>query len=147
MAELIAITYEESRRIYFEEQLRKAQNKVKYWAARVDRARPHNLRDEAHIKASEAGWEASFYRDALEALAATPKWISVSERLPQAFCSVLVYIPEEAPMPTVHEGYMADNGRWISTVYVREFEKVTHWMHLPEPPEEDTRCTINTWPD
>lgn len=69
--------------------------------------------------------------------AAAPKWISVEERLPQAFYSVLVYIPEEAPMPTVHEGYMADNGRWISTVYVREFEKVTHWMPLPEPPQEE----------
>ena len=69
--------------------------------------------------------------------AAAPKWISVEERLPEAFYSVLVYIPEEAPMPTVHEGYMADNGKWISTVYVREFEKVTHWMYMPEPPEED----------
>lgn len=68
---------------------------------------------------------------------AAPKWISVKERLPRAFYSVLVYIPEEAPMPTVHEGYMTDNGRWISTVYVREFEKVTHWMPLPEPPKED----------
>lgn len=69
--------------------------------------------------------------------AAQPKWISVEEMLPQAFYSVLVYIPEEAPMPTVHEGYMTDNGRWISTVYVREFEKVTHWMPLPEPPQEE----------
>lgn len=78
------------------------------------------------------------YKAGLEA--AAPKWISVEEKLPQAFYSVLVYIPGEAPLPTVHEGYMTDNGRWISTVYVREFEEVTHWMPLSEPPIDKTKA-------
>ena len=69
--------------------------------------------------------------------AAQPKWISVEERLPEEFHPVLVYMPNEAPLPTVHEGYRRRNGRWWAAWYARELEGVTHWMPLPEPPEED----------
>ena len=73
MIEIKAMTYEESRREYFEEQVRKAQRRIKYWDARIDRSRPHNMRDPAAMNASDAGWEYNFYKDALEALAAQPK--------------------------------------------------------------------------
>lgn len=74
------------------------------------------------------------WNDAVDAM---PKWISVKERLPEPFVSVLVHIPEEEPLPQVHEGYITPDGTWRSVLYVETYERVTHWMHLPEPPEGD----------
>lgn len=68
-------------------------------------------------------------------------WISVDERLPEPFHSVLVHMPQETPCPTVHEGYRTNDGCWYSAHFVREFDEVTHWMPLPEPPKEDAKCT------
>lgn len=66
------------------------------------------------------------------------RWIPVAERLPQNYISVLVYIPGETPLPTVHEAYIADDGEWRSfAVYGVENADVTHWMPLPEPPKEN----------
>lgn len=70
--------------------------------------------------------------------AAQPKWISVEERMPEPFVSVIVHMPQETPCPTVHEGYRTNDGRWYSAHFVREFDEITHWMPLPEPPKEDT---------
>lgn len=67
-----------------------------------------------------------------------PKWISVEDKLPQPFVSVLVYMPEESHLPTVHEGYLAEDGKWYASFYAREPFEVTYWMPLPEPPEEET---------
>lgn len=65
------------------------------------------------------------------------RWIPVAERLPQNYISVLVYIPMERPLPTVHEAYIGGDGEWHSSVvYGVENEDVTHWMPLLEPPKE-----------
>ena len=69
---------------------------------------------------------------------ATSDWISVEERLPEPFVSVLVYMPEERPLPTVHEGYIARDGKWYAHFFSRDPGEVTRWMPLPEPPKEDT---------
>ena len=69
--------------------------------------------------------------------AAQPKWISVKERLPEPFVSVLVHIPEEEPLPQVHEGYITPDGTWCSVLYVEAYDRVAHWMPMPEMPEED----------
>ena len=61
------------------------------------------------------------------------EWISVKERLPKPFVSVLVQMPEEAPCPTVREGFITDKGIWHSAWYDREPDEVTHWMLMPEP--------------
>lgn len=66
---------------------------------------------------------------------ATSEWISVEERLPDPFVSVLGYCPDEEPLPTVHECYLGGYGQWCSA-QMYDMEKVTHWMPLPEPPEE-----------
>ena len=63
------------------------------------------------------------------------RWISVSERLPEPFVSVLGYCPDEDPLPTVHEVYMNGFGQWTSA-QVYGMGNVTHWMPLPEAPEE-----------
>ena len=36
-------------------------------------------------------------------------WYALNERKPDPFVSVLVYMPSEDPLPTVHEGYMAED--------------------------------------
>lgn len=68
---------------------------------------------------------------------ATDKWISVNERLPKPFISVLVQMPLEEPCPTVREGFLTNNGTWYAGMYTREADEVTHWMPMPEPPEEE----------
>lgn len=79
-------------------------------------------------------------RDALSLIecleAAQPKWISVEERLPKPFVSVLVQMPGEEPHPTVKEGYISNEGVWVGGHFRREPDEVTHWMPFPEPPKE-----------
>lgn len=60
-------------------------------------------------------------------------WYSVDRQLPDAFKSVLVYTPGEAPFPTVHEGYYAEGG-WIIGCAALKFrtDEVTHWADMPE---------------
>ena len=76
-------------------------------------------------------------QESLEEKQATIDWISVEERLPEPFVSVLVYMPEERPLPTVHEGFLAREGVWYANHFDREPMEITHWMPLPEPPKEE----------
>lgn len=59
-------------------------------------------------------------------------WYTLEERIPTPFVSVLVYMPEEAPLPTVHEGYMADTGAWWSNGFDRKPKEISHWAEMPE---------------
>lgn len=68
--------------------------------------------------------------------AATPKWIPVEERLPEPFVSVVVHMPMEEPMPTVHEGFLVDEEKWYAAHFDRKKDEITHWMPLPQPPKE-----------
>ena len=63
------------------------------------------------------------------------EWVPVSERLPKPFMSVLVYMPGEVPYPTVHEGYISEDGVWMSYMFARELGEVTHWSEMPKLPE------------
>ena len=65
-----------------------------------------------------------------------PKWISVQERLPEAFVSVLVQMPGETPHPTVREGFISNDGIWCAGHFRRDPDEITHWAKMPEPPEE-----------
>lgn len=64
------------------------------------------------------------------------EWISVEERLPNSFVSVLVFMPGESPHLTVHEGFISDDGIWVSNHFIREPGEVTYWMPMPLPPDE-----------
>ena len=64
------------------------------------------------------------------------EWISVKDRLPKEFVSVLVYMPSEAPFPTVHEGYYVEKDEcFMVHICGSVYTSVTHWMPLPQPPK------------
>ena len=68
---------------------------------------------------------------------AEPKWIPVTERLPDVFKHVLVNIPGMYPHPTVQEAFREKNGMWYSNGFRYEADEITHWMPLPKPPTEE----------
>ena len=68
--------------------------------------------------------------DAMEEYASqfTPKWIKVTDRLPE----------DETVLFCTNMGYVSQafyDGAWIETFIGMEYTNVTHWMPLPEPPE------------
>ena len=63
------------------------------------------------------------------------EWISVDDRLPEPFVSVLVQMPGEEPFPTVREGFISNDGIWQSAMLRREPGEVTHWQPMPQPPK------------
>ena len=74
--------------------------------------------------------------DAIEELS-KPRWIPVTERLPEAGERVLCYcranIYEVMKMRT--DGDWVHNDQVYDSAYMSGF--VTHWMPLPEPPKEE----------
>ena len=63
-------------------------------------------------------------------------WINVKDMIPKPFVSVLVHMPEESPLPTVREGYLASDGVWVAGGFVRDPGEVTMWKPMPEAPKE-----------
>lgn len=83
-----------------------------------------------------AGWN-----DAVDAM---PQWISVEDEYPDSKLKVLVIAYENMwsggvfkLCPAVHTAYTRgeDEGWW--DWYTEEHLQVTHWMPLPEPPEDE----------
>jgi len=153
MAELETLTYEQARAEYFEELMKKAQRRMKYWEKRLDRTRPYNLMDEAHGKAADAGWEYNFYKDALEALennsfqyetgfvkgfeAAQPKWISIKEQLPTRELRVLTINGHGLIRIFGFFKRTEKAWTWIDDAgHFNHCNDITHWMPLPEAPKE-----------
>ena len=64
-------------------------------------------------------------------------WINVNRITPKPFVSVLCRMPGEKPFPTVHEGYISDDGIWVVYGFKREPGEVTHWTAMPEYPDDD----------
>lgn len=60
-------------------------------------------------------------------------WVSINDLLPEGFESVLLYMPNEAPLPMVHEGYYA-NGNWYYNFKQLNVGDVTHWAPMPFGP-------------
>lgn len=65
------------------------------------------------------------------------EWISVNDRLPNPYETVIVQMPLAAPLPTVSWGFIKSDGKWYCNYSNRADDEVTHWMPLPEPPKED----------
>jgi hypothetical protein len=70
--------------------------------------------------------------------AQVPKWISVEDRLPEPETSVLF-----CGAGWMDIGWITDGG-WRSE-YINDYDEgeVTHWMTLPEPPQEDNNVETN----
>ncbi len=63
-------------------------------------------------------------------------WHKSADELPMPFVSVLAYVPDEAPLPTVHEGYVDNDGGWhLVHCFYQTSVNVTHWMSIPKPPK------------
>ena len=67
-----------------------------------------------------------------------PRWISVEERLPERYKHVLVATRfTDGGEPDLEIAYFSIGG-WKKEEG-RLYGKVTHWMPLPEPPEEECK--------
>lgn len=79
--------------------------------------------------------------DAAEALEKMPQWIPVTERLPGHFGTFLVAIDEahgENRTSVDAADFDPLEKRWSTFNYFCAGYRITHWMPLPEPPNEDS---------
>lgn len=60
-------------------------------------------------------------------------WISVDERLPQNFVSVLGYMTDAGEFPTVRECYTVGNAFFFPAL--GDIHPVSHWCEMPQPPK------------
>lgn len=67
-------------------------------------------------------------------LEAWPKWIPVSDRLPEPNTRVIGFMAWKGITVIEYQ-----NGKWYSIDHLQPLpdEAVTHWMSLPKPPKED----------
>ena len=61
------------------------------------------------------------------------EWVSVSERLPQNFVSVLGYMTDAGEFPPVRECYTVGNAFFFPAL--GDVHPVSHWCELPQPPK------------
>jgi hypothetical protein len=70
------------------------------------------------------------------ALREKPRWIPVAERLPERDVQVLGWYKDN-PFSQYRPGVVAWNGNgWVFVYAHRYVTNVTHWMPLPDAPEE-----------
>ena len=61
------------------------------------------------------------------------EWISVDERLPENFISVLGYMTDAGEFPPVRECYTVGNAFFFPSL--GGVHPVSHWCEMPEPPK------------
>ena len=61
------------------------------------------------------------------------EWISVDERIPQNFVSVLGYMTDAGEFPPVRECYTVGNAFFFPAL--GDVHPVSHWCELPQPPK------------
>lgn len=67
----------------------------------------------------------------------TPKWIPVTERLPDTFGEYIVAVKDvSGEMYSDYADFNLFQQRWTTGLFLGVRDKVTHWMPLPEPPKE-----------
>ncbi len=60
-------------------------------------------------------------------------WISVDERLPENFISVLGYMTDSGEFPPVRECYTVGNAFFFPAL--GDVHPVSHWCEIPQPPK------------
>ena len=66
--------------------------------------------------------------------ARVPQWISVDERLPENFISVLGYMTDAGEFPPVRECYTVGNAFFFPAL--GDVHPVSRWCEMPKPAEE-----------
>ena len=61
------------------------------------------------------------------------EWISVDDRLPQNFVSVLGYMTDAGEFPSVRECYTVGNAFFFPAL--GDIHPVSHWREMPQPPK------------
>ena len=61
------------------------------------------------------------------------EWISVDERIPQNFVSVLGYMTDAGEFPPVRECYTV--GKAFFFPALGDVHPVSHWCEMPQPPK------------
>ena len=72
-------------------------------------------------------------RENAELRARVPQWISVDERLPENFISVLGYMTDAGEFPPVRECYTVGNAFFFPAL--GDVHPVSHWCEMPQPPK------------
>ena len=72
-------------------------------------------------------------RENAELRARVSEWISVDERLPENFISVLGYMTDAGEFPPVRECYTVGNAFFFPAL--RDVHSVSHWCEMPKPPK------------
>ena len=67
------------------------------------------------------------------------KWISVKDRLPKDFVSVIGCMIDSGEFPSVRECYLiGGNNEKFYFPALGEFHPISHWMEFPEKPHIKT---------
>ena len=66
---------------------------------------------------------------------AEPKWIPVTEQMPDNFTSVLGYMSDAGDFPAVRECYTVGYDFYFPALH--EVLPVSHWQPMPDGPKED----------
>ena len=61
-------------------------------------------------------------------------WISVKERTPSMFVSVLGYMTDAGEFPAIRECYRVGKAFYFPAL--KDVHPISHWMPMPEGPEE-----------
>ena len=61
------------------------------------------------------------------------EWVSVDERLPENFISVLGYMTDAGEFPPVRECYTVGNVFFFPAL--GDIHPVSHWREMPQPPK------------
>lgn len=61
------------------------------------------------------------------------KWVSVDDRLPEVYKSVLAYRPQKEEIIIC---CLDHEGNWTIDDFLNSIVTVTHWLPLPSPPQQ-----------
>ena len=88
-----------------------------------------------NVRSRSSAWDTN--KDVADYLIAhgvtVQEWISVDERIPQNFVSVLGYMTDAGEFPPVRECYTVGNEFFFPVL--GDVHPVSHWCELPQPPK------------
>lgn len=61
------------------------------------------------------------------------EWISINERLPEEYISVLGYMTDAGKFPPVRECYRVENAFFFPAL--KENNPISYWCEMPQPPK------------